>query len=83
MSTADETSVLASRNKLMSSSEEFPPENKKLSSPIQSWFTTAKLIFGNAYLSIPNVFTFTGWLGGIFLFSSIGALNIYTMHQNL
>ena len=44
---------------------------------------TAKLNFGNAYLSIPNVFTKTGWLGGLVLFSMVGLLNIYTMMQNL
>ena len=67
--------------------DEFPVENneatKKLSTPFQSWMTTAKLCFGNAYLSIPNVFTFTGWLGGAILFGAIGSINIYTMHQNL
>lgn len=56
---------------------------KKLSTPFQSWMTTAKLCFGNAYLSVPNVFTFTGWLGGSVLFGTIGLINIYTMHQNL
>ena len=65
---------------LLSESNEAP---KKLSSPFQSWMTTAKLCFGNGYLSVPNVFTFTGWLGGFVLFGTIGSLNIYTMHQNL
>lgn len=40
---------------------------------------SAKLCYGNAYLSIPNVFSKTGWLGGIFLFCMVGLLNIYTM----
>ena len=44
---------------------------------------SAKLAYGNAYLSIPNVFSKTGWLGGIILFSVVGILNIYTMMQNL
>mmetsp|Transcript_73290 Transcript_73290/g.101678 ORF Transcript_73290/g.101678 Transcript_73290/m.101678 type:complete len:93 (+) Transcript_73290:220-498(+) len=43
----------------------------------------AKLCFGNAYLSIPNVFSITGIIGGIFLFAIVGSLNIYTMQQNL
>ena len=54
-------------------------EARKQSAPWQSWINSAKLCFGNAYLSIPNVFSKTGWLGGIVLFSIIGALNIYTM----
>ena len=37
------------------------------------------MCFGNAYLSIPNVFSKTGWLGGICLFLVIGLINIYTM----
>lgn len=44
---------------------------------------TAKLVFGNAYLSVPNTFMYSGWLGGIILFSVIGVLNIYTMLLNL
>jgi hypothetical protein len=40
---------------------------------------SAKLAYGNAYLSIPNVFSYTGWLGGIILFCVVGSLNIYTM----
>lgn len=53
------------------------------SSDFQSWMNSAKLCYGNAYLSIPNVFSKTGWLGGILLFSIVGLLNIYTMMQNL
>lgn len=44
---------------------------------------SAKLCYGNAYLSIPNVFSKTGWLGGLILFPTVGVLNIYTMMQNL
>ena len=44
---------------------------------------SAKLCYGNAYLSIPNVFSKTGWLGGILLFAIVGVLNVYTMLQNL
>jgi hypothetical protein len=40
---------------------------------------TAKLFFGNAYLSIPNTFMFAGVIGGIMMFSLVGALNCYTM----
>ena len=58
-------------------------ENRKQSSDFQSWLNSAKMSYGNAYLSLPNVFTKTGWLGGIILFSVTGLLNIYTMMQNL
>lgn len=44
---------------------------------------TAKLFFGNAYLSIPNTFMFSGVIGGILMFSLVGALNCYTMLQIL
>lgn len=44
---------------------------------------TAKLFFGNAYLTIPSTFKFTGWLGGLLLFVSIGCINCYTMLLNL
>ena len=52
---------------------------KKQSSDFQSFMNSAKLCYGNAYLSIPNVFSKTGWLGGILLFVITGLLNIYTM----
>lgn len=58
-------------------------ENRRQSSDFQSWMNSAKLCYGNAYLSIPNVFSKTGWLGGLLLFSIVGLLNIYTMMQNL
>jgi amino acid permease len=32
---------------------------------------------------MPSVFALTGWLGGILLFTVTGALNIYTMTQNI
>ena len=44
---------------------------------------TVKLFFGNAYLSIPNTFVFAGLIGGILMFSLVGALNCYTMIQIL
>lgn len=44
---------------------------------------TSKLFFGNAYLSIPNTFASTGWLGGLILFVLIGPINGYTMLLNL
>jgi amino acid permease len=44
---------------------------------------TAKLFFGNAYLSIPNTFMFAGLFGGIFMFSFVGMINCYTMLQIL
>jgi amino acid permease len=58
-------------------------EDKRKSSDFQSFMNSAKLNFGNAYLSIPNVFSKTGWLGGLTLFSTVGMLNIYTMLQNI
>ena len=56
---------------------------RRKSSDFQSFMNSVKLAYGNAYLSIPNVFSKTGWLGGILLFSVVGILNIYTMMQNL
>ena len=58
-------------------------DDRKKSSDFQSWVNSAKLAYGNAYLSIPSVFAKTGWLGGIVLFIIVGLLNIYTMMQNL
>ena len=54
-------------------------ESRRKSSDFQSWMNSAKLAYGNAYLSIPNVFSKTGWLGGLILFSIVGVLNIYPM----
>jgi len=42
-----------------------------------------KLYIGNAYMSIPNTFSYTGFIGGIVLFSVVGAINCYTMLQIL
>ena len=44
---------------------------------------TAKLFFGNAYLSIPNTFMFAGVIGGMLMFGLVGLLNCYTMILNL
>ncbi len=44
---------------------------------------TAKLFFGNAYLSIPKTFSYSGIVGGILMFSIVGIMNCYTMLQNL
>lgn len=44
---------------------------------------SVKLFLGNVYLTIPNVFSHTGWLGGILLYSTIALLNTYTMTQIL
>lgn len=49
------------------------------STNFQAFMNTAKLFFGNAYLSIPNTFMFAGVIGGILMFSLVGALNCYTM----
>ena len=57
--------------------------DRRRSSDFQSFMNSCKLAYGNAYLSIPNVFSKTGWLGGLILFSIVGILNIYTMMQNL
>jgi len=44
---------------------------------------TAKLFFGNAYLSIPKTFSYSGIIGGIVMFTVVGMINCYTMLQNL
>mmetsp|Transcript_560 Transcript_560/g.751 ORF Transcript_560/g.751 Transcript_560/m.751 type:complete len:310 (+) Transcript_560:71-1000(+) len=62
---------------------EIEAQDRRKSSDLQSWFNSAKLAFGNAFLSIPNVFSKTGWLGGVILFIIVGLLNIHTMMQNL
>ncbi len=49
------------------------------STNFQAFMNTSKLFFGNAYLSIPNTFMFAGLVGGILMFSLVGALNCYTM----
>jgi amino acid permease len=40
---------------------------------------TCKLFFGNAYISLPNTFLYTGIVSGIILFTVVAALNCYTM----
>ena len=44
---------------------------------------TAKLFFGNAYLSIPKTFSYSGIVGGILMFTIVGLINCYTMLLNL
>ena len=44
---------------------------------------SVKLFLGNVYLTIPHVFSKTGWLGGILLYSLVAILNSYTMIQQL
>ena len=44
---------------------------------------SVKLFLGAVYLTIPNVFSHTGWLGGILLYTTIAVLNTYTMTQIL
>jgi len=38
-----------------------------------------KIFLGNVYLTIPNVFSHVGLLGGITLYSLVALLNTYTM----
>ncbi len=40
---------------------------------------SAKMIFGNIYLSITRVYTLTGFVGGYLLYTVVGSLNMYTM----
>ena len=58
-------------------------EDAKKSSNFQSFMNSVKLFLGNVYLTIPNVFSKTGWLGGIMLYSIVALLNSYTMTQIL
>lgn len=44
---------------------------------------SVKVFLGNVYLTIPHVFSHTGWLGGIMLYSLVALLNTYTMTQIL
>ena len=39
-----------------------------------------KIFLGNVYLTIPNVFSKTGFIGGLFLYSIVAVLNTYTMN---
>ena len=50
-----------------------------LSTPLQSYLNSVKIFLGNVYLTIPNVFSHTGYLGGIMLYTLVAALNTYTM----
>lgn len=54
-------------------------EKERKSTNFQAFMNTAKLFFGNAYLSIPNTFMFAGLIGGLLMFSLVGILNCYTM----
>ena len=49
------------------------------SKPYQSYFNSVKIFLGNAYLTIPNVFKRTGWIGGIVLLTVIALLNCISM----
>lgn len=40
---------------------------------------SVKIFLGNVYLTIPAVFSKTGLIGGIILYSTIALLNTYTM----
>mmetsp|Transcript_9093 Transcript_9093/g.6443 ORF Transcript_9093/g.6443 Transcript_9093/m.6443 type:complete len:96 (-) Transcript_9093:893-1180(-) len=40
-----------------------------------------KLYFGTACLTVPNIFSKTGWLGGSLLLGVVGIINCYTMWQ--
>jgi len=55
-------------------------ENQPKSSNIQSYFNSVKIFLGNVFLTMPNVFSQTGWLGGMILYSVIAVLNTYTMN---
>lgn len=54
-------------------------EIEKKSNKFQSYINSVKIFLGNVYLTIPNVFSKTGWLGGIMLYSLVAVLNTYTM----
>ncbi|CDW84980.1 UNKNOWN [Stylonychia lemnae] len=56
-------------------------ENQPKSSNVQSYFNSVKIFLGNVFLTMPNVFSQTGWLGGVILYSFIAVLNTYTMNQ--
>ena len=57
--------------------------NKQQSSNFQSYINTVKLYFGNAYISLPNTFMYSGWLGGMILILTVGVINCYTMLLNI
>lgn len=58
-------------------------EKMKKSSNFQSYMNSVKIFLGNVYLTIPVVFSHTGWLGGIMLYSVVALLNTFTMTQIL
>jgi amino acid permease len=83
MSLTPRTPSVPMRGDLKENIMEETQDNEKLSSNFQSFMNTVKLFFGNAYLSIPNTFMFAGLIGGLLMFSLVGALNCYTMIQIL
>eukprot|EP00347_Sterkiella_histriomuscorum_P016583 403352633 len=58
-------------------------ENQVKSNAYQSYFNSVKIFLGNVFLTMPNVFTQTGWLGGFILYTMIAIMNTYTMNQIL
>ena len=44
---------------------------------------TTKMFIGTGYLSIPNIYASSGWLGGMIMIIIVGALNCITMLQML
>jgi hypothetical protein len=75
-----DTDNLIDQNLLSSSSTKESGEvNVKLSSNFQAYMNSVKIFLGNVYLTIPNVFSHVGWLGGITLYSLVALLNTYTM----
>jgi hypothetical protein len=53
----------------------------KLNNSFQSYFSTLKIFIGNTFLTIPVIFCYTGWLGGILLYGLIALLSLYTMSK--
>ena len=56
-------------------------EKKRAASPFVSFMITVKLFFGISYLAMPSVFSLTGELGGILLYTTALILSAYTMIQ--
>ena len=54
-------------------------DSMKKSTNLQSYMNSVKIFLGNVYLTIPNVFSKTGWLGGLMLYCIVALLNTYTM----
>jgi len=86
-STADMTSNLTGMNSFFQKDNQKPllekgtemPVVEIKSSPIQSYLNSAKLFFGNAYLTIPSVMMRTGVVGGIFIYLMVAFLNLVSM----